>query len=459
MTQAAAMKRRKRSKKFKFLVLLVLAAAVSSVVYFNLQQEKPAETFATRLVERGELVHKLAETGSIELVRTVEVKSTVSGEIRTLPVEAGDWVEKDQLMAVIEPDLTQSLQLYQKRSAVDQARINLEEQEKDFSRKKALFDAKMLAVREYEEVEVRLVRARNSLRLAQLELEIQETKANLSTADGAVNPADLDEVRMLAPISGIIIRREVEIGEVVASGTSLSGGMVLFEIGDPSRMIVRADIAEIDIGQLHSGQEAVIVVDAYPDTTYEGRVRWIAPVGQKKQGGTIVTFEIKVEILDREPRLRQGMSCDLDIIFTRRDSALYLPMETVVEVFDDEEGQERPRGKRGRFIAYAVSPDSTGVEGSPDTLVVPDVIAILSQAEAAQSDSTAGVDTVAVDSAAVDTTDFELQRFAEVELQVGLEISTRIEVLSGLEQGDRVAADPQLVRRKKESPVDKSKDE
>ena len=144
MPQARPRKRKKRSKKFKFLIFLLAASAIAAVVYFNLKKEKPLETFATIEIKSGALVDKLAETGSIELVRTVEVKSTIPGEINQLMIEAGDWVEEGQLMAIIEPDPNQSLQLYQKRSAVERGQINLQEQEKDFNRTKALFESKML---------------------------------------------------------------------------------------------------------------------------------------------------------------------------------------------------------------------------------------------------------------------------------------------------------------------------
>ena len=194
---------------------------------------------------------------------------------------------------------------------------------------------------------------------------------------------------------------------------------MLFEIGDPSQLIVRGDIAEIDIGRVEIGQDVDIIVDAYPDTTYRGRVRWIAPVGQQKQGSTIVTFDTEIEITDNAPRLRQGMSCDIDILFARRDSAVYLPVERVLEVFDDEDKEdERGESTRGRFVAYiAQLPDSLAV--APDST---------------HSDSTRP------DSAL----QLPLSAFSEVELAIGIETSTRFEILSGLASGDHVAEDPSL---------------
>ena len=406
----------KKRRFLKFLVFLLLVGSVGAAVYFNLRQEKAEETYATALVERGEIVDKLAETGRIELVRTVEVKSTIAGEIRALPIEAGAWVQAGALMAVIEPDPNQSLQLYQKRSGVEQGKIDLAEEERNFERQKALFDRKMIPAKQFEEAEMRLTRARTGLRLAQLELDMLEAKANLQSTQLAEDQVALDEVRVLAPIDGIVIRRNVEIGEVVVSGlSSYSGGTVLFEIGDPSQLIVRGDIAEIDIGRVAVGQAVDIVVDAYPDTTYGGRVRWIAPVGQQQQGNTIVTFDTEIEITDRAPRLRQGMSCDIDILFARRDSAVYLPVEWVLEVFDDEDEED----ERSRFVAY--------IAASPDSL-------------AAAPDSTRP------DSAL----HLPLGAFAEVELAIGLETSTRVEILDGLSSGDRVAEEPSVIRSKLE---------
>jgi len=306
---------------------------------------------------------------------------------------------------------------------------------------------------------MRLTRARNELRLAHLELEILETKANLSPATslrGSAGKLQMDEIRVQAPIEGIVIRRGVEMGEVVASGLSgLSGGTVMFEIGDPSQMIVRGDIAEIDIAKLELGQDVDIVVDAYPDTTYRGRVRWIAPVGLKQQGSPIVTFDTEIDVIDHEPRLRQGMSCDIDIIFTRRDSVLFLPLEAVIERFDDkddDDSEKQNKGRRGRFIAYVVRPDSALIDSTLTDRTIADTTQSVS-ASAATDSTEAVTDTATVADATpkeVPPEEIVLERFEEVTLVIGLETSTRIEILSGLLPDDRVAADPELIARKLE---------
>lgn len=169
MAEAGARRpRKKRGLGFKLLVFLVLAGSIGGFSWLALKKEDPVETFATMEVSRGNLVDKLADTGTIELVRTVHVKSTIAGEVRQLPIEAGDHVEAGQMLALIEPDPNQSLQLYQKRSAVERGQLTVNEQERDTARQKALYDSKMLPTSRYEDSQMRLTRARSELRLSRL---------------------------------------------------------------------------------------------------------------------------------------------------------------------------------------------------------------------------------------------------------------------------------------------------
>jgi hypothetical protein len=171
----------------------------------------------------------------------------------------------------------------------------------------------------------------------------------------------------------------------------------------------------------------------------------------RKQGSPIVTFDTEIDILDREPRLRQGMSCDIDIIFSRRDSVLYLPVETVEELFDDEDGEEEVKGRRGRFVVYAVRPAVADSSAAGDT-------------GTGSADPAATADTLNIGNGKAPEKEPDeaiLDDFVEVELRVGLETNTRIEILSGLGDEDRVAADPELIRGKLErrDPDDESDDE
>ncbi len=394
------------SKTRKLIIGAIGLAAVAGMIAFNLQKQNktksPTRDIETVPVRRGAVVEQLKETGRIEFVRTVEVKSTVSGEIVHLFAEPGQAVAAGDMLAIIRPDPNQTLQLYNKRAAVERVRIDLEQVRKDLARKEALKKQNLIAEEEIERIRDQLEKTQNAYQLARLELETLETRSNIQQSKGHSSKAQLDNVRVLAPASGIVIARPVEIGEVVVSGIlSTVTGTKLFEIGDPSLMMVKSHISEVDVGRLSPGQAVRIIVDAYPDTTYRGEVYRIAPVGQIRQGSNIVAFETEIRILDREPRLRQGMSCDVDIVFARRDSALYLPLEAVYEQFEADAREGDKKGTRGRFVVFA----------RRDT-------------------------------------------FAEREIRVGLKSDIRVEVLAGLTTEDSVAADAEKLFKKREEERD-----
>ena len=394
------------SKTRKLIIGAIGLAAVAGMIAFNLQKQNkaksPTRDIETVPVRRGAVVEQLKETGRIEFVRTVEVKSTVSGEIVHLFAEPGQAVAAGDMLAIIRPDPNQTLQLYNKRAAVERVRIDLEQVRKDLARKEALKKQNLIAEEEIERIRDQLEKTQNAYQLARLELETLETRSNIQQSEGHSSKAQLDNVRVLAPASGIVIARPVEIGEVVVSGIlSTVTGTKLFEIGDPSLMMVKSHISEVDVGRLSPGQAVRIIVDAYPDTTYRGEVYRIAPVGQIRQGSNIVAFETEIRILDREPRLRQGMSCDVDIVFARRDSALYLPLEAVYEQFEADAREGDKKGTRGRFVVFA------------------------------QRDT-----------------------FAEREIRVGLKSDIRVEVLAGLTTEDSVAADAEKLFKKREEERD-----
>ena len=210
----------------------------------------------------------LAETGTIQFVRTVMVKPTISGEVRHIHADVGDRVSAGDVLAVIEPDPSQSLQLSRQRARVDGARIDLSERELNFERKRALHERSLISAEEFDQARIAHTRARHDLDMAELELRILELKVNVEVDSNQTH----DAVRVLSPLDGIVIARAVEGGEVVASGTSsYTGGTEMFRIGDPDRMIVKSAVGEIDAGRVRPGQDVRIRVDAYPDAKYHGQ--------------------------------------------------------------------------------------------------------------------------------------------------------------------------------------------
>jgi HlyD family secretion protein len=153
----------------------------------------------------------------------------------------------------------------------------------------------------------------------------------------------LAETRIVAPLSGEVVRKYLEAGELIASATAgFAQGAAIVTIADLSRMQVRVNINEVDIGKVRVGLPVEIRVDGIPDAVFRGRVHSIAPSSttalnaQAQQGGgsdraAVVRFEVKIAVTDRDGRLRPGMTATVDIIQDRRDGVLLLPQEAVRE--------------------------------------------------------------------------------------------------------------------------------
>lgn len=385
--------KKKKSRK-KLLIAIGVAVVIFSLIVVNLKKKGSPQDNKGNVVkvEIGGVIDRLTETGTIELVRSVAVKSKISGKVKELLVEEGEPVKAGQKLAIVEPDPNQALMLYGKRAAVDRARIEYLEKQRELERQRELSKKSLISSQELEKMENLYHLALNTYKQALMEqriLEMEMTEASKGSIED-IDPGsitELDDYRIIAPISGILISRNVEVGEMVVTGiSSYMVGTTLFQIGDPSEMIVKSSISEVDVGKLKVAQEVEIISDSYPEVVYHGKVKHIAPVGEIKQGASIVTFDTEIEILDPEARLRQGMSCDINIIFDKRDSVLTLPVEAVHEVMiKDLEGEE--------------------------TTQVDSVVAYKWTAE----------------------------KYQEIRVKLGLESSNKVQVLSGLNKGDEVS--------------------
>lgn len=142
----------------------------------------------------------------------------------------------------------------------------------------------------------------------------------------------LEWTSLLAPMSGIITKLEVEEGEIIISGRSaFTQGPAIMTVADLSKMVVKAKLHEVDIGKVQIGQKVEIKVDTFPDKAFEGRVSEISPSGQPKANENVIVFEVIIEVLGSPPELKPGMTANVDIIVDDRDEVLQLPLEAVIE--------------------------------------------------------------------------------------------------------------------------------
>lgn len=243
--------------------------------------------------------------------------------------------QAEQRLQTLEEQLR--LQKAEAESRVKQAKATL-----DQARAQAKRDE--LRLREVETARAALEDARMRLKLAEAnrvqlpvrEKEVLQAQAAVEQLQSALKEARarVADTTIRAPMSGVVTQRYIESGELVTSGVAtFSSGMPLVQIADLSRMRIKLQVNEVDIGKVKVGQKVEIRLDALRDEVFEGRVRKVAPASAVTQqgvpGGAVIKFPVEVEIEKPDPRMKPGMSAKCRIIVERRQNVLRLPKEAL----------------------------------------------------------------------------------------------------------------------------------
>ncbi len=333
--------------------------------------------FKTTQVIQGDLLVKISATGVVEPSFQVEVKSKASGEVLKFAYEEGDRIKKGKLLIQLDKSdeirnvarsradmasataklnkakttlLSQKTRyqtsLQSNQSKVDEAEANLKESDNKLKRQEDLFQKKFTSREALQEAQTAFkvnqenrIQARAELQAAKDTIheidikkhEIDLARAEVQRAKIALDEAKerLDETEIFAPITGVLIEKLVEQGQIISSGISnVSGGTPLATVADMSRLFVIADVDETDIGSVRLGQPVKITADAYPGKSFPGKVRRISPKGQVENSITI--FKVKIEIKgEGKGILKPMMTANVDIISEELKNVLYLPREAV----------------------------------------------------------------------------------------------------------------------------------
>ena len=252
-----------------------------------------------------EVTSTVAATGTIEPIRVIDVKSQASGEVTEVAVELGDQVERGALLVRINPrDVRNAFEQAEADLEVAQARATIAERQ--LGRMAALRDSAAVTEEEYEgallenaNAQATLIKARTSLALAR---------------------ERLNDVAVAAPITGTVVEKSVEEGQIITSAQEVSGGTILLRMADLNEVQVRTLVDETDIGAIKAGLPATIQVEAYPDREFTGTVLQIEPQAVVEQNVTL--FAILTRIQNEEGLLKPGMNSDVEILIGRRPGVL-----------------------------------------------------------------------------------------------------------------------------------------
>ena len=360
-------KRRKRIIVFSVVVGLLLLF-VGALTAFTRSGTKIDPSKLVK-VEKGDLAKSVVATGKVTPITKVEVKSKASGIVKKLMVEYGDKVKKGQLLAQLDKDEIQA-QVDQSRAALQAAQASLASSEADSER--AMVDAEgpdvPLLKRQYERAEEmakdgvisasalddadrNYKMALNKQNVAKAQVLVLKAKIRQSQAEEAKDQANLAQLEeqlsytdLVSPIDGIVLSRDVEIGDAVSSILVLgSSATLVMTLGDTSQVYVKGKVDESDIGKVYLGQPARIKVESFKDKTFYGKVTKISPMGVEKDN--VTTFEVRVSINNPGGELKAEMTANAEIILEEHKNVLQIPEGAILYDKDKQASVEVPDSK------------------------------------------------------------------------------------------------------------------
>jgi len=310
----------------------VLVTAIALVGAIQARKGK-VQTVTVTKARVKDVVMSVKAPGAIEPRTIVKISADIPGRVTHLAVHEGDDVKRGQLL--LELDNTQysaSVQQTQAslvgaRARFSEAQANWKLAQTQYTRRKALFERKVISTQEMDTAENEYAAARSAQDAA------KEEVSRLSAA--LTGDRDrLSKTIYKSPIDGKITALNIEEGEIVVTGTMNNAGTQILTVSDISKMLVKADVDETDVVDVRTGQPAKITVDALPDTSFAGVVTEVGNSASREtnttgaQGQT--NFQVKVLFHDTVVAVRPGMTADVEIEVKRADKALSVPIQAVV---------------------------------------------------------------------------------------------------------------------------------
>jgi HlyD family secretion protein len=361
---------------------------------------------------------EVLEVGTVQPEIKVDVKSALSGKVVELPVREGDVVKNGQLIASIEPDVNQAQTLAGVRRGVNQAEIDFADAEKGYRDKQELLKDGLISVEVHREAETRYKSTREVLDAAR-------EKAAIMTSSGIpVSTSPSQRINITAPMDGVVITRQVELGEAVTGAGSFNAGTVIATVADLGTMLVKAGVNEVDIGKVRLGAPVTVTLDAYPKVRFPAKVSRIAPAA--RLDNQVKVFDVEVSLDSQGKELRTGMTANVSIKGEKAAKVLAVPVEAV---FHREDGEvvyvrknqtDKAGSAKGETKADGTKPDSKAGMAKPDPKATPDPREAWKRV------------------------------FDERKVETGLASLAQVEIISGLVAGEEVALEDPTRPKKKE---------
>lgn len=410
------------------LVVILLVVLKSTGTIGNNDEGKEVETAVVKEITITETV---TATGKVQPEVEVKISSEVSGEIIALPIKEGQAIKKGDLLVRINPDLYESgldrntAALSTSKAGLSQAEAQLKEAKANYDRNKTLFDKGVISKSEWDKI----VSAYESAQAQKQSAYYQVQSAGASVTEAKDN---LNRTTIYSPVDGTISKLDTELGERVV-GTQQMTGTEILRVANLNNMEVEVDVTENDIVKVKIGDEAEIEVDAYLKRKFKGEVTSISnSASDSATADQVTNFKVKVRILKESYEdmtkgkpasyspFRPGMTATVDIITTRKENIIAVPISAVV-----------------------VKADTTAVKTD-----------IVKEIEDEEKEKETGKSSKKYECV------FIVQNGKAVlkPVKTGIQDDTNIEITSGLKKGDKVVTGPYTMVSKELNPNDAVKE-
>jgi HlyD family secretion protein len=304
-----------KKKKKIFLIGIGVVIALGVIILLNLAPTKKGKEVEVTIVTRGNITSEVTASGELRAKSQIDISAETIGRIKRIYYQEGDYVKKGALL--IELD---DVNVAASRSL---AKAKLMQAKQDLDRGMKLFEKELISEESFE----------------QIKLGYETARAQYEQAND-----NFRKTKIYAPISGKVMKLNVEEGETAVMGTMNYQGTVLMTIADLSRMIGVVTIDETDVPSVNVGQTAEVIADALPDTTFPGVVTKVGlmPITNQLTTEKVTDFEVEIELNEFSPLLRPGMNVKTDIITGEKTDVIVVPIQA--------SGNRKLDGKTGETI-------------------------------------------------------------------------------------------------------------
>jgi HlyD family secretion protein len=302
------------------ITLVVIAAIAASVGGYYYTRPGPEPKVTTAAVTRGDVTESVGATGTFEAITSVTVGSQVSGTIQELHADFNSIVTKGQVIARLDPALMQTqleqsqANLVRAQADLERLRVTLDDAKVKLTRAQGLFKRQLVTQADLDTADVNVKSA---------DAQLKSSQAALTQAEAAVNQnkVNVEHTVITAPIDGIVVSRNVDIGQTVAA--SFNAPTLFIIAADLTKMKCTANIDESDVGRIRPGQSVRIRVDAYANEEFSGRVAQVRLQPSVVQN--VVTYGTVIEVPNNDLKLKPGMTANVTIEVARKTDVVRVP--------------------------------------------------------------------------------------------------------------------------------------